>query len=393
MCTNLLVIGASARAFAASAARLGVQVNGIDLFGDQDFREACGRVVQIHADDYPDGFPAIAATFPESPVVYTGGLENHLKVLDRLSSARRLLGNVSKVVERVRDPAFVHDVAHENGCSYPVTFSSSVGLPKDGTYLKKPTLSVGGTGIEPWKGSRKKPSVSGELWQEFVTGIPMSISFCVNPEGIEVLSVCRQLIGRGWCRAKEFSFCGAVELLNIGLQQDMFARLLQFVNSLVERAGLTGLVGVDFIMPRKTAGNPLRKPIILEVNPRPTATMELAERRTGRSYAGLHLSSQGFSLPTESVVSTSEQDVCWGKAIVFANKPLCVSSAFSRHLTRCASFMEEQSFGWPMVADWPRCGTVIRAGHPIVTIFSSASTPRHVVRRLREHVDKIVQGL
>ena len=393
MCTNLLVIGASARAFAASAARLGIKVNGIDLFGDQDLREVCGQVVQIHGDDYPDGFPAIAASFPRGPVVYTGGIENHLKVLDALSSTRKLLGNVSKVVKRARDPAFIQEVAHENGCSYPATFFSSADLPKEGTYLKKPVLSVGGAGIELWEGLRKKPCVSGELWQEFVTGIPMSISFCVNPEGIEVLDVCRQLIGRGWCQAKGFSFCGAVELLNVGLQQDMVARLLQFANALVERAGLTGLIGVDFIMPRKTAGNSLRKPIILEVNPRPTATMELAERRTGRSYAGLHLLSQGFSLPTESMVSTCEQDVCWGKAIVFANKPLCVSSVFTRHLKRSASFMEGQSFGWPMVADWPRSGSVIRAGHPIVTIFASARTSGHVLRRLREHVYEIVQGL
>ena len=107
MCTNLLVIGASARAFAASAARLGVKVNGIDLFGDQDLREVCGRVVQIHADDYPNGLPAIAATFPESPVVYTGGLENHIKVIDALSSTRRLLGNVAKVVERVREKLYL----------------------------------------------------------------------------------------------------------------------------------------------------------------------------------------------------------------------------------------------------------------------------------------------
>ena len=93
------------------------------------------------------------------------------------------------------------------------------------------------------------------------------------------------------------------------------------------------------------------------------------------------------------MASTYEQDLCWGKAIVFANKPLCVSSVFTRHLARCASFMEHQSFGWPVVADWPRPGTVIRAGHPIVTIFASARSPRHVLRRLREQVGGIVRGL
>ena len=57
------------------------------------------------------------------------------------------------------------------------------------------------------------------------------------------------------------------------------------------------------------------------------------------------------------------------------------------------SLLKNQSFGWPMVADWPRNGTVIQAGHPIVTVFSSAQTPRSVVRRLRGNVNKIVRGL
>ena len=79
---------------------------------------------------------------------------------------------------------------------------------------------------------------SGALWQEFVAGVPMSASLLVGPEGIEVLSVCRQLIGRGWCQAKPFSFCGAVELSDAGLKQDMRIRLLEFASALVGRAGL-----------------------------------------------------------------------------------------------------------------------------------------------------------
>ena len=393
MCTNLLVIGASARAFAASACRLGIKVNAIDLFGDQDLREVCGRVVQVPANQYPNGLPAIATTFPESPVVYTGGLENHIKVLRRLSSARTLIGNVPEAVEKVRDPAFVQELAHKNGCSYPATFFSSSGLPKDGTYLRKPIASVGGAGITPWGGFGGKPCASGELWQEFVAGTPMSVSLLVSPEGIEVLSVYRQLIGRGWCRAKQFSFCGAVELSNAGLQKDTHARLFQFASAVVEEANLTGLIGIDFVMPRKITGNSIGKPTILEVNPRPTATMELTERRTGRSQAGLHLSANGFPLPAKSLVSSSGRDVCWGKAIVFAEKPLYVSTSFDHHLTSWASFIEDHSLGWPMITDRPCCGSVIQTGHPILTIFASAQTPGNVLRSLREHVNEVVRVL
>ncbi len=393
MYTNLLVIGASARAFAVSASRLGVRVNAIDLFGDQDLQKVCGRVVQVHADAYPNDLPAIASAFPEGPVVYTGGLENHPKVLGELSSVRKLLGNGPKVVEQVRDFTFIRELAHKNGCSYPTTFSSPAGLPKDGTYLKKPTLSIGGKGILAWKGESKRKSLSGDLWQAFVAGVPMSLSFLASPEGVEVLGVCRQLIGCAWCQVEGFTFCGAVEIPKVELQQDMLKRLFRFAGALVERTGLMGLIGIDFIMPRGAFGDQLPKPIVLEVNPRPTATMELFERRTGRSHAGMHLFAQKFPIPAESVETGHQRDACWGKAIVFAKEPLYVSSALNHHLTKCMSLLKNQSFGWPMVADWPRNGTVIQAGHPIVTVFSSAQTPRSVVRRLRGNVNKIVRGL
>ena len=393
MCTNLLVIGASARAFAVSASRLGIRVNAIDLFGDQDLQKICDRVVQVHAGSYPNDLPAIASTFPEGPVVYTGGLENHSKVLGELSSARTLLGNGPKVVEQVRDVTLIRELAHKNGCSYPTTFSSPAGIPEDGTYLKKPRFSIGGKGIVAWQEVSKKNFLSGDLLQAFVAGVPMSLSFLARQEGVEVLGVCRQLIGRAWCRAGGFTFCGAVEIPKVEVQQDMVNRLFRFAGALVERTGLTGLIGIDFIMPRRALGDQLPKPIVLEINPRPTATMELFERRTGRSHAGMHLLAHGFSIPVELTETVRQRDACWGKAIVFAKERLCVSSALSHHLARCTLLLKDQSFGWPMVTDWPSNGTVIQAGHPIVTVFSSAQTPRCVLRSLREHVNKVVRGL
>ena len=85
MCTNLLVIGASARALAVSAVRLGFKVNAIDLFGDRDLRDVCSRVVQVAAPAYPDELPRIAAEFPAGPVMYTGGLENHIEIIEKLT--------------------------------------------------------------------------------------------------------------------------------------------------------------------------------------------------------------------------------------------------------------------------------------------------------------------
>ena len=393
MCTNLLVIGASARALAASAGRLGLEVNAIDLFGDRDLRDVCSRVVQVSADGYPDDVPSIAAGFPAGPVVYTGGLENHTEVIEKLSRARLLLGNHPRAVRLVRDPRFVREVARENGCAYPVTFFTPSKVPRDGTFLRKSTASIGGLGVMSWKGLREEPVQGREYWQQYVSGVPMSASLHVTPEGVELLGVCRQLIGIKWCYAKQFRFCGAIQLSPSIFQQHVLKQIHHFAIDLSQRAKLAGLIGIDFILPRTPMRATGRSPVILEVNPRPTATMELFERRTGRSQAGQHLTSLGFQLPRESTALEHRSNMYWGKAVLFANKSLNVSSSIERYFLKCSSRMEGCGLGWPMVSDLPCSGTIIHPGHPIVSVFGCAESPRRALRMLRMHVGEVMQGL
>ncbi|MBT7728186.1 MAG: ATP-grasp domain-containing protein [Planctomycetaceae bacterium] len=393
MCTNLLVIGASARALAASADRLGLEVNAIDLFGDRDLRDVCSRVVQVSADAYPDDVPSIAAGFPAGPVVYAGGLENHIEVIEKLSRARLLLGNHPRALRLVRDPCFVREVACENGCAYPAIFFTSSKVPRDGTFLRKSTASIGGLGVLSWNGLREEPVRGREYLQQFVSGVPMSASLLVTQEGVELLGVCRQLIGMKWCYAKQFRFCGAIQLSSSLFQQQVLKQLHQFAIDLSRRAKLAGLIGIDFILPRTPIQARDHSPVILEVNPRPTATMELFERRTGRSQAGTHLASLGFQLPRESTTLQRQSNMYWGKAVLFANKSLDVSSSVERHLLKCSLRMQGCELGWPMVSDLPCSGTIIQPGHPIVSVFGCAESPRRALRVLRMHVSEVMQGL
>ncbi len=393
MCTNLLVIGASTRALAASADRLGLTVNAIDLFGDRDLRDVCSRVVQVSADVYPDGVPSIAAGFPAGPVVYVGGLENHIGVIEKLSRARLLLGNHPRAVRLVRDPRFVREVAYKNGCVYPAILFTSSQVPRDGTFLRKTTASIGGLGVVSWNGFREKPARGREYWQRFVSGVPMSASFLVTQKGVELLGVCRQLIGLNWCHAKQFQFCGAIQLPTSVFQQHVLKQLHAFAIDLSQRAKLTGLIGIDFILPRTPKQVRGHSPVILEVNPRPTATMELFERRTGRSQAGTHLTSVGFQLPRETAALQQRSNMYWGKAVLFTNKSLNVSSSVERYFLKCASRMRGCELGWPMVSDLPCSGTIIQPGHPVVSVFGCAESPRRALQILRMHVAEVMQVL
>src|SRR5262245_29422274 len=97
---QLIILGASARAAAQSAALSGFRPHSIDLFGDEDLR-ALGPVKKI--DRYPTEFLAAISAAPQAPWIYTGGLENYPRLVARLAQLRPLFGNVPETLVKVRD--------------------------------------------------------------------------------------------------------------------------------------------------------------------------------------------------------------------------------------------------------------------------------------------------
>src|SRR4029077_10518962 len=81
------VVGVSARAAVHSLARAGLAAWAIDLFNDRDLKRvaACAR---CPLDQFPDAIPTLADQFPPGPVLYTGGLENHPRVIAELARTR-----------------------------------------------------------------------------------------------------------------------------------------------------------------------------------------------------------------------------------------------------------------------------------------------------------------
>src|SRR5205085_3988127 len=110
---TLILVGASVRGAACSAARAGYEPYSIDLFADRDLA-ALGPAVKIAR--YPADFLAALAEAPSAPWIYTGGLENYPRVVDRLATSRALLGNRGGVLRDIRDPAQVMQLAREASC-------------------------------------------------------------------------------------------------------------------------------------------------------------------------------------------------------------------------------------------------------------------------------------
>jgi len=196
---DLVVVGASVRAFAQSACRAGWRVHAADLFADLDLAAVADSVVIARAGGatYPGSLVAACRRFPPGPVCYTGALENHPDVIAALAAERPLLGASVAAVRAVRDVMNLERAARAAGLAFPETRADAAGLPRDGSFLVKPTAGAGGRGIDRWTAlTARRPRTGRSIWQRFVPGAAWSTCHVVGPRGAELLAASRQLLGK-----------------------------------------------------------------------------------------------------------------------------------------------------------------------------------------------------
>ena len=203
MADRVLILGASARAAAASARRAGLEPFAIDLFADRDTRLICD-CLRCPPDEYPEGLFRRARLAPPMPWMYTGGLENYPELIDGLARERKLSGNGADALVQVKDPLHLARIFADLGLTFPRTVRSGEPLPR-WTLLRKPFRSSGGSGISlvtPDEVANPSLLSDTHYFQAVVDGIPMSAVL----EGGELLGYSRQLIGAPWLHAHGFQY-------------------------------------------------------------------------------------------------------------------------------------------------------------------------------------------
>jgi predicted ATP-grasp superfamily ATP-dependent carboligase len=370
--SRCVVVGASVRAFAASAARAGWVVHAADTYRDTDLREVAAESVRVA--DYPHGLLAAVARFPKAPVVCTGALENHPDVVEALGRDRPLAGCGAATIRAVRDPARLEAVVRTAGFAFPHTVTTAAGLPTDGSYLVKPRASAGGRGIAAWHGEAAATGDGSVLWQRRVGGRPWSAAWVACRGGVVLVGASRPLGGGDWCGCRRFSYCGSIDVPLPTLPEARRRSFEALGAALTSSFGLVGAFGCDMIV---TAAGTVH---VLEVNPRPTASMELIERATGWSVAAAHLGATTCARPVDPpgpAVGT------WGKAIVFTPRPPRPDAA-----ARIASAARAWAAvaGMPAMADVPAANEPLVSSAPLVTVFACGATASEVARDLRTRV-------
>jgi predicted ATP-grasp superfamily ATP-dependent carboligase len=392
MPNNLLIFGASARAAAFSALRAGLSPWCADLFADADLHARC-PAMRLPAGTYPHGFLYLDDTELKAPWIYTGGLENHVEVIEALACHHVLWGNRALAVDLSRDPAYLATMLNAEGLPAPQVRSTVGALPRQGHWLIKPRRGAGGTGIRFLSSDLQcaraarpglRASVQGMIQdvagalradqignylQEFIEGTPHAAVYVGENGNCRFLGATRQLVGAEWLHAKPFQYCGSIG--SIELSVDLNDQLERLGSTLERWCHLRGLFGVDCIVRENV-------PWPVEVNPRYAASVEVLEYGAGVPAMALHR--RVFDKDAPVVNAKPHAAGMVGKAILFAREALTFPDYGPWMATlRKPGPIDEM----PAFADIPHAGEPIEARRPVLTFFARAASEDACLAKLK----------
>lgn len=364
MAEPVLIAALSGRALAQSARRAGFAPVVLDAFADLDTREAAAAWAQVPVDRRWRFLarPLLAAAArlapPPVPLVWGSGFEGLTDLLAELARGRPLWGTEPAAVRALKDPlAFARSV-RELGFAHPETAARPPARPQG--WLAKRAGAAGGGHVRPAR--TVPPRGRGWYWQRSAPGRPVSVLLVADGCRARVLGFSEQWPVPG----RRFRFGGAAAPAT--LHPEAEDRLAAAALALAARFGLRGLASVDALV----AGS---RAVVLEVNPRPGASLDALEACLGVSLFALHRAACAGQLPEPPAPR-----IAAGSAILYAPRALAVPPGFA----------------WPAwTADRTPPGTAIAARGPICTLLATgpATTAVRTTLAAREALLLAMLGL
>jgi uncharacterized protein len=355
----LLVVANSARMLAQAAHDEGYKVLVVDCFGDRDtlnYAQEMRKIADLSLHNLIPAVEYFLDRFPVAATVYGSGFEGYPESLAFLAAKSSVYGNKSCVLNRLQNKPEFFSILAKLNIPYPaVSFTA----PEErAEWLLKPIQSLGGTGIKRYEGN--ETGKSGFYWQRYLEGVTHSVLFQANGHNFQTIGFNRQWHAQINSR-EEFIFAGIINHTDLSAAQQ--ASVTDWLSLLVPEYRLKGLNSLDFMLSEG-------KLHVLEINPRPTAAMQLYNS----SLFVRHLAACQDELLTLDA----------GSVDLGAYKIL-----FSKEIIEIPSEMV-----WPEQAmDIPQNGAIIYPGQPICSMIVRGKEPEAILAALQSQEQALIHQL
>jgi len=349
---TVLIAAFSARALAASARRAGYRPLVVDCFGDADtvaLAEAWRCLparVQVGFTFRPllAALESLADAAPSPPIglVLGTGFECNPRLVAKLAERFTLIGNDAETIRRTKDPHHFFTTLDALGVPHPETRADAPAA-SDGWLMRR----IGGSGGLHIHNCPAKPRLDPRRYfQRRVAGEPISMLGLVS-ERSAAFAASRQWVNP--LPRRPYRYGGAAG--SLPLDPDLEARLVETSLAVSEAFALKGLVSFDYLVCDGEFS-------LTEVNPRPGATLDVFDDRTGTLFKAHVAASRGGD-PAALVASDWHPPVARAAAFLYADRgPLTVGAV-----------------DWPDWAlDRPRPGSPVGAGQPLATVTAEGDT-------------------
>jgi predicted ATP-grasp superfamily ATP-dependent carboligase len=345
----VLIAAASGRALAGSARRGGYLPLVLDWFGDSDTlahahahaRIEAGLAHGMTADALDAALAKVIGMGDPCGVVCGTGFEDRSELIAHLARRFRTLGNDADTVATLKDPQAFASLCGDCGIAHPETTHA---YPEDTAgWLAKRIGGAGGSHINNNSSSSSKSAPGrGYYYQREVAGTPISALFLAHGGRAHVLGFSTQ-----WTAPTPhypFRYGGAVRPASIKAETQ--AALTHAVHRFAAATRLAGLNSADFLVDEHGFW-------LLEINTRPSATLDIFEPPGGSLFA-LHMSACDGALEPQAQVLSGAA----ATAIVYAERDTTIPP-----------------LDWPdWTADRPHAGTAVKTGEPLCTVLAFAAT-------------------
>ncbi len=364
---TVLIAAFSGRALSQSARRAGYIPLVVDCFGDSDTRTAAHDLiclparVQIGFIKRPliTALETLAANAPAPPIglVLGGGFECNPKLVAALAERFPLIGNTANTIRRVKDPSDFFGTLARLGIRHPETRLTP---PDDPTgWLMKRIGGSGGLHIHPCP-STFEPDPRRYFQREY-PGDAISVLAIASPRGTAVA------LSRQWSsprKRRPYRYGGAVS--GVHIDDDLEARIIDTSLMVLSKFDLVGLVSFDFVVHDS-------EPLLLEVNPRPGATIDIFDDATGSLFAA-HIAACAHENP----------------AMILKDRWRPPQAAAAAYLYADQGALTVPHMNWPeWAADRPQPGTEIARGQPLATVTATALTSDQAESLCRERLSAL----